>query len=227
MKTEEKNKARELRIQGIPIKKISKILNVSKSTVSLWVKDIKLTEEQIEANKLLNPIYNVSLNGAQARAEKARLQRIEFQEFGKTRAKENNPLHQMGCMLYWGEGDKNKNSCGLANSDPNLLKFFLKFLIESYNISTDMITFRVNCHLNNDLTIEQIENYWLNILNLPKSCLRKPIINTKSSASKEKKDKNILPYGTGHIRVNSTELVQNIFGAIQEYGNFINKEWLD
>ena len=47
MKKEEQKEARRLRKKyGFSLGKISKILNVSKGSVSLWVKDIKLTKTQ-------------------------------------------------------------------------------------------------------------------------------------------------------------------------------------
>jgi len=43
----------------------------------------------------------------------------------------------------------------------------------------------------------------------------------------EKKRANKLPYGTCELCVHSTELVQTIYGSIQEYGGFDRPEWLD
>jgi creatinine amidohydrolase/Fe(II)-dependent formamide hydrolase-like protein len=36
-----------------------------------------------------------------------------------------------------------------------------------------------------------------------------------------------LPYGTCRLVVHSTEIVQTIYGSIQEYGGFDRPEWLD
>lgn len=47
-KSKEKNKALILRQNGESIKDIAKRLKISKSTVSLWCRDIKLTSEQIK-----------------------------------------------------------------------------------------------------------------------------------------------------------------------------------
>jgi len=51
MKKELKKRARKLRKEGESVGKISKILQVSKGSVSLWVRDIELTEEQKEKLK--------------------------------------------------------------------------------------------------------------------------------------------------------------------------------
>ena len=46
MRVVEKQKARELRSQGYSINEIKTKLNLSKSSVSLWVRDIELTDGQ-------------------------------------------------------------------------------------------------------------------------------------------------------------------------------------
>jgi hypothetical protein len=51
-------------------------------------------------------------------------------------------------------------------------------------------------------------------------------VNTYSKYS-QKKRRNKLPYGTCKLTVNSTRIVQTIFGSIQEYGGFGRPEWLD
>lgn len=47
-------------------------------------------------------------------------------------AAERDWLHVAGCMLYWGEGNKGKNDLAITNSDPDLLRLFLRFLRECY-----------------------------------------------------------------------------------------------
>jgi hypothetical protein len=51
-------------------------------------------------------------------------------------------------------------------------------------------------------------------------------VNVYSKYS-QKKRKNKLPYGTCRVVVHRTRVVQSIFGAIQEYGGFSRREWLD
>jgi transposase-like protein len=47
MKTEERNEARRLRAeQGASVKELARLLGVSRSSVSLWVRDIELAETQ-------------------------------------------------------------------------------------------------------------------------------------------------------------------------------------
>jgi len=56
MKTDERNRARILRREhGLSVRHITKVLGVSKSSVSLWVRDIELAPEQVARLKDGNP----------------------------------------------------------------------------------------------------------------------------------------------------------------------------
>jgi hypothetical protein len=71
----------------------------------------------------------------------------------------------------------------------------------------------------------EIEDFWLRTLGLPRSCLRRSVVNVYSKYS-QKKRKNKLPYGTCRISYCDTATVQSIYGAIQEYAGFDRPEWL-
>jgi len=107
-----------------------------------------------------------------------------------------------------------------------MLVLFRRFLTESLGVEVKDITVRLNVYTNNGLTIEEIERYWLEWLELPPSSVRTHALNhTPTSSSGRAKNK--LPYGVCTIRVCSTRVVQHIFGAIQEYGGFDEPAWLD
>jgi hypothetical protein len=129
-------------------------------------------------------------------------------------------------MLYWAEGAKARNCLKLTNSDPGLLAFFRQFLIESLQVEPTDITLRVNVYLGNGLSLEQIESYWLDQLELPRSSARSHTVNHFPTSSSGRK-RNKLPYGVCSLAVYQTRLVQHIFGAIQEYAGFDEPRWLD
>src|ERR1700722_2295314 len=227
MKSEQREQARNLRSQGLPIKKIAKMINVSPSSVSVWVRDIELTNEQIEILKQQNPIINRQINGSKERSNKARAIRLEYQKNGKLEAKNENLLHQAGCLLYWAEGSKSKNNCSLINSDINLLKLFIRFLRECFHLDKNQFTITINCYTNNGLTKIEIENYWLEALQLDRSCLRKGQENNRPRSATNFVRHNKLPYGMCCLTVKkSTKIIQHIYGAIQEYACFDNNYML-
>jgi hypothetical protein len=139
-------------------------------------------------------------------------------------ARAGDPLHRSGCFLYWAEGTKDRNRVSLTNADPDLLLTFRRFLAECYAVPDERIAFSVNCFLGNGLTLEEIEAHWLDVLGLPRTCLRASAVNRPSSASRRRG--RTLVYGTGRLAVSSTAVVQSIYGAIQEYAGFDRPEWL-
>lgn len=225
MKTIQKEQAIKLREQGLPINEIAKRLNVAKSSVSTWVREVKLTEEQIGALKEKNPIYNRQLHGSKRRAELARDLRVEYQAEGAAQAKLGEPLHVQGCMLYWGEGAKGR-ACQFSNSDPAMLKLFLSFVRHYFQVKPEDMKAYVHVYTDNGLTLEEILTYWSRELDLPLERFGKSSVNPLPKSSQQKKPKNLLPYGVVHLRVGGVKIVQHIFGAIQAYGNFTEPKWL-
>lgn len=130
-------------------------------------------------------------------------------------------------MLYWAEGAKDRNCVVLANSDVHMVRFFKRFAAECFGVADEDFSVRLNVYTGNGLSIEQIESYWLEALELPRSCLRKHMVNHfPTSSSGEKRNK--LPHGVCTLRVlRSTRIVQHIYGAIQEYAGFEQPQWLD
>jgi hypothetical protein len=217
----EQAKARRLRADGVPMKQIATRLRVSPASVYAWTRDVPISEEQLAANRRAAAVArNV------AWAERHREIRRRYQAEGRERARQGDSLHQAGCMLYWAEGAKARNSVLLANSDPHMLSFFRRFLTECFEVSPADFTMSVNVYLNNGIAIDEIERYWLGVLELPKSCVRTHILNHMPTSSSGQR-LNKLPYGVCRVRVHSTRIVQHIFGAIQEYADFEEPRWLD
>jgi len=227
VKTQEREWARELRRhRAMSVKEIARVVGVAPSSVSVWVRDICLTETQLESLRQRNPAYNRQLRGANRNAEHGRTRRLAYQEEGRVLARAADPLHVAGAMLYWAEGDKgNKNCARLSNSDAELVSLFVRFLRTYFGVRDEQL--RVTCHLFADHLEKQveIEQYWLDVADLPRACLCKSLVNVYSKYS-QKKRRNRLPYGTVRVCVHSTRVVQSIYGAIQEYGGFERPEWL-
>jgi AcrR family transcriptional regulator len=230
-KQSEYEEARRLRLEhGTPLKRIAARVGVSVSTVHVWTKDIELTAEQHRRNAS-GPRGPQSPQQIQRRTQAisrgARARRAAYQAEGRRRASEGDPLHRAGCMLYWAEGSKDRNTLGFVNSDRPMVQYFVRFLRESLGVTPEEITVRLNVDLTNGLSLREVEDHWLWALELPRASLRKHMINhapTSSSGARRHK----LPYGVCAVRVKrSTRLVQHIYGAIQEYAGFEEPRWLD
>ena len=208
------------------MKRIAAKLDVAVSSVSRWTGDIVLTPAQQQRLRDSNPRFNGQLSGQIGRSRSARAVRVAAQTEGRSLAQRGELLHIQGCMLYWAEGSKERNTAVLTNSDPDLLKLFVTFLRQCYAVSDAKLAFSVNCHLDNGLQLDDIETWWLDRLELPMSCLRQATVNRPSGASVMRRG-HVLPYGTARVSVCSVQVIQSIYGAIQEYAGIDRPEWLD
>lgn len=229
MKVLERDEARRLRKEeGLSLKRIANQLNVAKSSVSVWVRDIELTDDQIQKLVDSNSIRIHQLRGGYSRQNKALELRKKYQDNGRQLAKKrkDDALFIAGCMLYFAEGGKGRNSVKLANTDEYLLCYWIRFLKEIFDIVDEQFSFHISCYLNNGLTVNDIEYHWVCCLGLPYSCVRKTTVVTKHKMSEGKK-KGKCPYGTCTINVHNTEIVQTIFGAINEITGYIGYRWIN
>jgi hypothetical protein len=226
VKTRERELARRLRREeGAAIGEIAQRLGVSKSSASLSVRDIELTAAQKDALLQRNPAFNRQLSGWTKLAARRRAEREGFQEEGRNLARLGDPMFIAGCMLYWGEGAKERNQLQFANSDPAMARFFVDFLRRYFGLEEEI---RITCHLYADHVAKQaeVERFWLEALALPDSALRKSVVNVYSKYSKRRRVGN-LPFGTCRVVVCRTWVAQTIFGAIQEIGGFTREAWLE
>ena len=194
---------------------ISRQLGVAKSSVSLWTRHLDI--DPVHKDKIANSINKRTVESykqsAAKRSETARAKRFEFQKTGGIKASEEGlPLFTIGCMLYWCEGQKSKNCICLANADPEVIVVFLRFLRECLEIENSAIKIRINGYLNNGISQEQIEDYWLSISGLTRENLGKGTFDTHSAYSSKRK-RNLI-YGTAYVTVCSTEKLHQIYGGI-------------
>jgi len=222
MKKVERNKARELRKSGQSIKKIAKILDVSQSSVSLWVRDIQLTKEQIENLKLRHrtKTRKGGYFGKQEKySEKFRRKRRKWQTDGRALAKISESF-RVGCILYWAEGTKESNKgVTFCNSDIDMMILFMKFLREHFEFEEKRFALSINAYTNNGVSEQEIVEFWLNALSLTKENLRKCYFKSSEFQGK-------LKYGICTVRLHSVEIKQKIMGGIQEIGGFKRDKWL-
>jgi hypothetical protein len=227
VKTQERELARELRrCEGASIKDIARRVGVSVASVSVWVRDIELTPDQHAALQLRNVAYNRQMSGTWKQAANRRAERASYQEEGRELARGGDPLYVAGCMLFWAEGGKNRNTLRFTNSDPEMVRFFVAFLRTCFQIDEEQI--RLTCNLFADHLERQreIERFWLQTAGLPETCLCKSSVNVYSKYSRKKRQ-NKLPYGTCRVAVCRTRIVQSIYGGIQEVGGFTREAWLE
>lgn len=209
MKKIEKEQAIKLRYEGRSLNEICLSLGVAKSSVSLWVRDIQLTDEQ-KKHLTQKGFYREAV-------EKRRLSRLSSEEAKRqliiSSAQKSikkitkKQLWLMGVMLYWAEGGKTQRAVRFSNGDPEMIKIMMIFFREICEVPE--AKFRGYIHIHPHLDYKKAEKYWSSISGIPLTqffkTYRKP---NKSSQSK----KDSLPYGTFDIYVLNTELFFRLIG---------------
>ncbi|MCX4423604.1 hypothetical protein [Streptomyces mirabilis] len=155
-----RDRARELRGQGWTYNEIQAELGCSKSSVSLWVRDLphpepRCTPEEQRAR------MNAGL--ARLRAEQNRVREETKQAaaaaIGKLTDRE---LFLVGVGLYWAEGAKDKpysrrEQVLFVNSDPGMISVFLAWL-DLLQVERERLRFRVMIHESAD--VPAAERFW-------------------------------------------------------------------
>jgi hypothetical protein len=149
-------------------------------------------------------------------------QRLIYQEDGRQKVKENDPLYIAGCMLYWGIGVKYKEKFCISKSESDIvtLQFFIKFL-KKFWTHDDKIKCCIYVQNLNFFSRDEIIDFWSKSLNLSNV----EIFDNKK-ISGDKASRHTPNHGICQIRVNDVKIIQEIYGAIQELGEFTEDKWL-
>jgi hypothetical protein len=200
------------------------MVDASLSSVSLWVRDVELSSASLAALRARNPAHNGEIV-REANLARARARRLRWQAHGRRLARRGDPLHLAGCMLYWAEGSKSRSELQFSNSDPAMVSLFVEFLRCCYGAEERAICLRLSLFADHEQREHAIEDFWLAATGLPRSSLRRSVVNRYPASSKRRRV-NKLPYGTCRVTLYRAAVVQSIYGAIQEYGSFKRPEWV-
>lgn len=210
MKLKEKIEARNLRKEGWSIKQIGKSLGVAKASVSIWVRDIQLSPEQLQKLSERGQNREIIEKRRKTRLERENFRRqliINKAESGISTVSERE-LFLFGIALYWAEGSKTKRGVvELSNADPELIRVGIRFFREICKVPPEK--FRCHVYLHPHLNSKKAEQYWSSVSGIPKKQFYKTSMQ-QSRASKNKHDS--LPYGTCAISICDTELFLKIKG---------------
>jgi len=205
LKRLEKEKAITWRKHGRSYSEIQKILKVSKSTLSRWLKDVQLTTEHISK---LKDKQRTAYFTSKRRTESSAKHHESIRESARVESKQliNDSFFVAGLMLYWSEGSKNLGSVQFCNSDPRMIKIMLAWFKKYCKVQLDK--FRIGLILNSLHSVKECEVYWQKITSLPITQFHKSYI--KNSLYKGKK--NVLYLGTCKILIHSRDLLSKIIG---------------
>lgn len=172
-------RARELREQGLDYKRIAAELGVSKSSISLWVRNMPPPERLSYEERCKRQAEAVARYWAAERPlREAGREAISAAAAAQISTLSDRETIIAGAVAYWCEGVKNKpyrrhDRVNFINSDPAMIKFFLRFLGVA-GIPRDQVTFRVYVHESADVAAAQ--QYWLDVTRAHPAQFRSPTL---------------------------------------------------
>jgi hypothetical protein len=196
------DRALDMRKTGMSYSQIKEELKVSKSTLSLWLREMPLSKDQIRSLRDKNAIRIERYRETRKRTRDLRQNRIRDeirQKLGNLSARE---IFIGGLFLYWGEGTKRAEAATiLSNTDPVMLQFFMKW-VDLLEVGKSNI--RVRLHLYSDMNVKKEMFYWSKTLGISVDQFRKPYI--KISKSSEITYPRLFSHGTCSVLVYGRDL---------------------
>ncbi|MEU2438215.1 hypothetical protein ABZ595_18770 [Streptomyces rubradiris] len=159
-----RDRARELRLQGWTYDRIQLELGCSKSSISLWVRDLPRPEGRDPAEQAKLASRKRWEHELAVRDEKRReTKRAAREEIGTLSDRE---LFIAGVALYWAEGSKDKPHARrervvFVNSDPDMIRLFLAWL-DLLRVERDDVGFRLMIHESADMG--GAEKFWAGVV---------------------------------------------------------------
>lgn len=210
-------KAVEMRLAGLSYRQILETLplSVAKSTLSLWLRDVPLTDDQ-------RGVLLMRQEASRARRSVAvRAQRIRRQETTMNAARNQvqrlaeSELFVAGLAAYWAEGSKakpwraNSEWVVFINSDESMIRLFLAWL-ELMGVERDRLIYRLSIHESADIPASTA--FWAGVVEAPAAEFRRPTLKRHNPKTVRK---NVGADYHGCLVVNvrrSTELYRQIAG---------------
>lgn len=168
-----RERARELRRQGWTYDQIEAELGCSRSSVSLWVRDLPRPERKRSPDEAAA----IARKGWEAKLrirdeERRRTKERAKQSIGDLSARE---LFLVGVGLYWAEGSKDKpydrrENVTFVNSDPGVIKVYLAWL-DLLGVERARLRYSVMIHENAD--VPGAERYWADLVGAEVSAFNK------------------------------------------------------
>ncbi len=145
---------------GRSVSYIANVYSCSISKINYWFKKFKIKKRTIS-----EAIYKKH-NGTK-----------DPFSYAKPKTSDDSFLLGLGLGLYWGEGTKsNKNSVRLGNTDPKIIKSFIKFLKKIYKIDANKLKYGLQVF--NDVSPQSALSFWMKELNASRDQFHKVVISS-------------------------------------------------
>jgi len=208
--TDLKKTATRLRCAGLSYNEIRQSVDVSKSTLSLWLKSIPLKPEY--KKRLYTKQIEILSMGPQSQKERRirEISKILKDAEGEIELPPSLDAYKLfGAALYWGEGTKGQGF-EITNSDPHCILFMVRWFEKIFQISPEVLRAHLNIYPQQNES--EIRRFWSHLTGIPLRNFGKTFIKPVSKNYK----KNILYFGTIKVRVpKGTDMRHRTFGWVR------------
>ena len=200
-KVVEQERARQLRAEAWTLADIAAELGVSKSSVSLWVRDVAFTPRPRRTGRRRAPN---KLQVAKA-AEIERLRREGAERIGRLSERE---FLVAGLALYAGEGAKTDGALKFANSDPRMIDFYCRWLRRFVDVDESRL--RVWLYLHEGLDLDAAVAFWSALTQIPPEQYGKPYRAVPDPSIRRTKH----PLGCASVSFSSVRAHRQVLGLM-------------
>jgi transcriptional regulator with XRE-family HTH domain len=201
-KIEQQEQARVLRAQNLTLADIATRLGVSKSSVSLWVRDVPFTPSKRRHGPHRRP-------HPQRVAKLLEIEKLNKAGRAQFSAMSDEAFLAAGTALYAGEGAKRDGSVSFANTDPQMVSFFCTWLRHFFEIDESRL--RVRVYLHQGLDLEAAEAFWSRVTCVPRSQFHAPYRAVADPTIRRNKHQ----HGCAYIVYSCTHTHRRIMGLVR------------
>ena len=137
-----------LRERGFTLQEIAKVCDVSKSTVSKWLKNNAISADVTKQNKRRAGLENAKrlrlVNKARGTERTARYRELERSAATEYKHYKNDPLFVAGLMLYVGHGDlADERTIRLSGTSSTTHQIFSRFVVEYLGVERSQLRLQI------------------------------------------------------------------------------------
>ena len=201
-KLEAQEQARRLRAENMTLADIAATLGVSKSSVSVWVRDVPFTpsKRRYGPQRRPHPAHAAKLRQIEELNELAILRIGTLGEQAFLAA---------GVALYAGEGAKTDGMVNFANTDAGMVAFFCAWLRRFFVIDESRL--RVTVYLHEGLDLDAAERHWSELTGIPRRQFRAPYRAVADPTIRRTKHE----FGCVYVRYSCSTTHRSIMGLIR------------
>ncbi|MEU3732637.1 hypothetical protein AB0E81_24995 [Streptomyces sp. NPDC033538] len=185
-KDDVRERARELRLQGWTYDQIQVELECSKSSISLWVRDLPKPDRR----RTPEEASTIAKRGWEATLRRREEERQQAKAASKSTVGHlsDRELYLAGVVLYWAEGSKDKpysrrERLQFINSDPNVITFFMRWL-DVLGVAPERVRFRVSIHESANVT--EAEEFWARLVGVDTTAFQTPTLKKHNPKTNRK-----------------------------------------